>query len=308
MKSRTQSARPVYLLCLLVGALACLTTGAHAAKIVFEPDIEYANPDNQHLKLDLARPAGDDDAPQSVDGARPAAALRPAVVCIHGGGFRAGDRHGYDKMCKTLAEHGYVAVTVEYRLSPKYQFPAAIEDVKTAVRWMRQNAEKYHVDPNRIASLGGSAGGHLAQFLGVTGDVHRFDGTQYLNQSSKVQCVINYYGPEDFTKSYGRSVDAAEVLPMWLGGDLEHARAKHVLASPINWVTPDAAPTLLLHGTEDKYVNYEQATWMYDRMKSMGLDVELLTLKGAGHGFGGKYAQQADKAAIQFLDKHLKKQ
>ncbi|HZL34781.1 MAG TPA: alpha/beta hydrolase [Tepidisphaeraceae bacterium] len=282
--------------CLCAGLIIALAFARQspAAAIVFEEGIEYANPDNQHLKLNLAEPK------------EQGAALRPAVVCIHGGGFRAGDRHGYDGMCRTLAEHGYVAVTVEYRLSPKYQFPAAIEDVKTAVRWMRENAAKYHIDPNRIASLGGSAGGHLAQFLGVTGDVHRFDGTQYPRQSSKVQCVINYYGPEDFTKSYGKSVDAAEVLPMWLGGDLEHARAKHILASPINWVTPDAAPTLLLHGTQDKYVNYEQATWMYDRMKSMGLDVELLTLKGAGHGFGGEYARQADKAAIEFLDKHLK--
>ncbi len=262
-------------------------------EITFEEGIEYANPDDQHLQLNVAQPKED------------AGAARPAVLCIHGGGFRAGKRDSWNGLCKKLAEQGYVAVTVTYRLTPKYPFPAAVEDVKTAVRWMRANAAKYHIDPDRIASLGDSAGGHLAQFLGVSGEVHRFDGPELPNFSSRVQCVINYYGPEDFTQSYGKSVDAAEVLPMFLGGDVTHARPAHILASPLYWVTPDAAPTLLLHGTEDKYVNYEQATWMYERLKATGIDVELLTLTGAGHGFHGPDAEKAEKAAIEFLDKHL---
>ncbi|MDB5173680.1 MAG: alpha/beta hydrolase, partial [Phycisphaerales bacterium] len=198
--------RPFALACLCACSLVMMLVNvrsARAGEIIFEEGIEYSNPDNQHLKLDIARPKED-------------AGLRPAVVCIHGGGFRAGDRNGYDGLCKKLAEHGYVAVTVTYRLAPKYQFPAAVVDVKTAVRWMRANAQKYHVDPERIAALGGSAGGHLAQYLGVTGDVHRFDGDEYPGVSSKVQCVINYFGPSDLTKSYGKSVDAAEVLPLFL--------------------------------------------------------------------------------------------
>ncbi|HWE96147.1 MAG TPA: alpha/beta hydrolase [Tepidisphaeraceae bacterium] len=279
---------------ILLFMLLIAAPSARAGEIIFEEGIEYTNPDDQHLKLDMARP-------------REEAGLRPAVICIHGGGFRAGDRNGYDGLCKKLAEQGYVAVTVTYRLAPKYQFPAAVIDVKTAVRWLRANAQKYHVDPGRIAALGGSAGGHLAQYLGVTGDVHRFDGEEFPGVSSKVQCVINYFGPSDFTKSYGKSVDAAEVLPLFLGADVEHAREKHIIASPLYWVTPDAAPTLLLHGTEDKYVAYEQATWIYDRLKAAGVDVELLTLQGAGHGFKGEDAAKADKAALEFLNKHLMK-
>jgi acetyl esterase/lipase len=275
---------------------AFVASSAAAAEVVFEEGIEYANPDNQHLKLNLARPK---DAPAEGKGLS-------AVVCIHGGGFRAGDRKGWNDRCKKLGEHGYVAVTVDYRLAPKYQFPAAVNDVKAAVRWLRINADKYHVDPERIGAVGDSAGGHLAQFLGVTGDMKRFDGDQNPGPSSRVACVVNFYGPSDLTRSYGKSVDAAEVLPLFLGGDVQHERRRHILASPLYWVTPSAAPTLLIHGTEDKYVNYEQATWIHERLKAAEVEVELLTLPGAGHGFKGEDAQRAEQAMFDFFDKHLK--
>src|SRR3954470_8729471 len=122
--------------------------------VTFTRDIEFANPDNQHLQVNLAQPAGEGPF--------------PAIVCIHGGGFRAGKRESYDKLCLTLAQHGYVAITVTYRLAPMYQFPAAVLDCKAAVRGLRANASKYHVDPAHIGTTGGSAGGHLAQILGVT--------------------------------------------------------------------------------------------------------------------------------------------
>jgi acetyl esterase/lipase len=97
-------------------------------------------------------------------------------------------------------------------------FPAAVHDVKAAVRWLRANATKYQIDPTRIGVTGGSAGGHLAQFLGVTANVKELEGTGgNPGQSSAGPCVVNYFGPSDFTKSYGKSVDAAEVLPLFLG-------------------------------------------------------------------------------------------
>jgi acetyl esterase/lipase len=262
--------------------------------VVFEAGIEYTNPDDQHLKLNLARPkAGDGPF--------------PCVLFIHGGGFRAGKREGYDAQIVRMAEKGYVAVTVSYRLAPKYPFPAAIHDTKAAVRWLRANAKKYNIDPDRIGVTGGSAGGHLAQFLGVTGEVKEFEGDGgNPEQSSKVRCVVNVYGPSDFTKSYGKSVDAAEVLPLFLGGNLETARAAHIKASPLYWVTPNAAPTLCIHGTEDKYVAHEQAVWLVEKLKAANVEAELLTLEGAGHGFKGKDAETAEKAMIAFFDKHLK--
>ncbi len=286
----------VLLLCLLVG-LPTVVSAAELAipdRVVFEQNVEYTNPDDQHLQMNIARPK---------TGAGPF----PAVLCIHGGGFRAGSREGYNALCLTLAQQGYVAATASYRLAPRFQFPAAVHDVKAAVRWLRANAKKYNIDPNRIGVTGGSAGGHLAQFLGVTAGVPEFEGNGgNPGQSSAVTCVVNVYGPSDFTKSYGKSVDAHEVLPLWFGGNLEQERHKHIIGSPLSWVTPQAAPTLLIHGTEDKYVAYEQALWMRDRLKLCGVEVELLTIEGAGHGFKGADAEKSDQAMFAYFEKRLK--
>ena len=262
--------------------------------VQFEQGIEYSNPDNQHLQLNLARP-------------KKGGGSLPAVICIHGGGFRAGHRDGYNKLCLTLAQNGYVAATVSYRFAPKYQFPAQVHDVKAAVRWLRANASKYRVDPNRIGVTGGSAGGHLAQFLGVTAGLGQFEGDGgNAGQSSSVTCVVNFYGPSDFTKSYGKSVDAAEVLPLFLGGNLDQERRRHILASPLYWVTPNAAPTLLVHGTDDKYVAHEQAVWLVDKLNAATVEARLLTLPGAGHGFKDHDAAVADQAMFEFFDSKLK--
>jgi acetyl esterase/lipase len=262
--------------------------------VIWESDIEYSNPGDEHLQLNLARP-------------KTASGRMPAVLCIHGGGFRAGKRESYDTLCVKLAERGYVAATMTYRLAPKHQFPAAVHDTKAAVRWLRANADKYQINPAKIGVTGGSAGGHLAQFLGVTANVPQFEGNGgNANQSSAVTCVVNVYGPSDFTKSYGKSVDAHEVLPLWFGGDLNTKRNLHIQGSPLYWVTPNAAPTLCIHGTEDKYVAHEQAVWLVDKLKAATVEAELLTLEGAGHGFKGADAEKAEKALIDYFDKKLK--
>lgn len=266
--------------------------------VVFERDIEYANPDEQHLQLNMARPK---------QGAGPF----PAIICIHGGGFRAGTRDGFDSLCIQLAEHGYVAVTVSYRLAPKYQFPAAVYDVKEAVRWLRANASQYKIDPQQIGATGGSAGGHLAQFLAVTSDVGEFEGDGgNADYSSAVNCVVNFFGPSDFTKSYGASVDAAEVLPLFLGGNLEQQRKRHIEASPLYWVTPNAAPTLCIHGTKDSYVAHEQAVWLIERLQAADVEATLMSIEGADHGFGGATPEvlaQIENARVEFFDRHLKR-
>lgn len=286
----------------LITSLAlALSSSLFAAELVvpdgvsFTKGIEYSNADGQHLQVNLAQPTG------------ATSAARPAVVCIHGGGFRAGKREGYDKLCLTLAQRGYVAITVTYRLAPQYQFPAAVQDCKTAVRWLRSHAAEYHVDPSRIGVTGGSAGGHLAQFLGVTTGVPEFEGEGFKDQSSAVSCVVNNYGPSDFTKSYGKSVDAAEVLPLFFGGDLTTKLREHIVGSPLYWVTPRAAPTLCIHGTEDPYVAFEQATWIVEKLKAAQVEAELLPIQGAGHGFKlPADAERAEKAMLEFFDKHLK--
>lgn len=146
--------------------------------VTVERGVEYSKAGGESLQLNLARPKA---------GAGPF----PAVVCIHGGGFRAGKRESYDALTAKLAQRGYIAATVSYRLAPKHQFPAAVHDVKAAVRWVRANAAKLRIDPDRIGVTGGSAGGHLAQFLGVTGDVKEFEGDgSNPGVSSRVKCVV----------------------------------------------------------------------------------------------------------------------
>ena len=286
--------RSLVWLAMLTGVSPLVWAAAPPREVTFEMGVEYSHPDSQHLAMNIAQP-------KSTTG------LRPAVLCIHGGGFRAGKRDGYDALCKQLVEKGYVAATTSYRLAPKYQFPAAVHDVKAAVRYLRANSEKYQIDPDKIGVVGGSAGGHLAQFLGVTGGVAQFEGDGgNPGVSSRVSCVVNFYGPSDFTKSYGKSVDAAEVLPLWLGGDLKTELHKHQLASPLNWVTPEAAPTLLIHGTEDPYVAFEQAEWMQARYQQVGTEVELLKLEGAGHGFKGADADKANAAMFEFFARHYR--
>jgi acetyl esterase/lipase len=267
------------------------------AGVEFEKNIEYSNPDDQHLQLNMARPK---------DGAGPF----PAVICIHGGGFRAGTRESFNGLCLQLAERGYVALTVSYRLAPKYQFPAAVYDVKAAVRWMRANAEKYQIDPDRIGTTGGSAGGHLAQFLGVTSGVSKFEGDGgNAEYSSSVKCVVNFYGPSDFTKSYDASVDAKDVLPLFLGGNLEQERHRHIESSPLYWVTPEAAPTLFVHGTKDAYVAHEQAEWIVERMKAADVEATLMTIEDGDHGFrtsSPDVKEKIENARFEFFEKHLK--
>ncbi|MDB6055143.1 MAG: alpha/beta hydrolase [Verrucomicrobiales bacterium] len=291
--------KPIFFL--RVSALACLLLGSASLKaadpavpssVSFEKEIEYGTVDGQHLLLNVAKPLK--------------AGIHPAVLCIHGGGFRAGNRESYNALCIKLAEHGYVAITASYRFAPKYPFPAAVYDVKAAVRWARSHAKENGIDPERIGVTGGSAGGHLAQFLGLTPDFPQFEGSSgNPGVSSKVSCVVNFYGPSDFTKSYGKSVDAAEVLPLFLGGNLEEEPKRHIEASPLYWVTPLAAPTLCVHGTMDNYVAFEQADWLVDKLKAVKVEATLLPMEGAMHGFKGEDAKKAEAALFEFFDRHL---
>lgn len=300
---RRSFARNFGLLAVLIGWAACPACLARPARAVeavpdsvaWQEGLEYAAAAGEPLLLNLATPK--EGGPF------------PAVVCIHGGGFRAGKRESLDGLCVKLAERGYVAVTVSYRLAPKHPFPAAVQDVKAAVRWLRANAGRYRVDPARICALGYSAGGSLAQLLGVTQHEPRFDGEGgNLDQPCGVACVVNVYGANDFTKSYGRSKDAHEVLPLWFGGDLSTHRDRHIQGSPLFWVTPASAPTRCIHGTADDHVAIEQSQWLVDRLQAAAVPADLVVLEGAGHGFKGADAEKAERAIFEFLDARLRRE
>ena len=231
----------------------------------------------------------------------------PAVLAIHGGGFRAGARTSYTALCIKLAERGYVAATASYRLSPKHQFPAALEDVKAAVRHLRANAAKYDLDAAHIGVTGGSAGGTLALLLGTLGGNPLYEGYgPDREQSSKVQAVVNFYGATDFTQVYDRSFDAAVVLPQWLGGDMTQARNAHIRSSPLYYVTPDSAPTLTVHGTKDNYVPYDQGLLITTKLHLAGVDTEIDSIHDAGHGFRGADAAHAEAKLFEWFDRYLK--
>lgn len=278
---------------MLFAALLALSVTASEPPqaVTIETNVLYSRAGGEELMMDIARPAGEGPF--------------PAVICIHGGGFRAGSRSGYASLIPKLAERGYIAATVSYRLAPLHPFPAALLDVKEAVRFLRKNARKYRIDPNRIGAMGASAGGTLALMLGVTGDVAVFDppGTKV---SCQVAAVVSYYGATDFTKSYGKSVDAGEVLPLYLGGNLQFARRNHILSSPLYWVTPAAVPALFLHGTRDPYVEIAQSEWMLEKMREAQVPAEIVRFEGAGHGFKEADAPKADEAMFAFFDRILK--
>jgi acetyl esterase/lipase len=279
---------------------AGIERGLAADEIEIERDVEYSNPKDQHLKLTLARPA-------KIEG------LAPAVIFIHGGGWAVGHRDRWQGACEELARRGFVAVTVTYRFAPAFPFPAAVEDVQAGVRWLRANAERLNIDPNRIGAAGDSAGGHLAQCLGVGLEVQpsepsaeREHASGTADQSSRVQCLVNIYGPNDMTREHGVNPQVDELLRNFLGGDVKQARRQYILASPFFWVTPEAAPTLIIHGTKDNVVAFEQATIMQERLKAADVEVEVLALEGAGHGFQGADAQKSDAAMYAWLEAHLK--
>jgi acetyl esterase/lipase len=259
-----------------------------------EMDVEYSRV-GERVAMDIFRPK--------------TPGPHPAILAIHGGGFRAGSRTGYIPLCIRAAQKGYVCATASYRLSPRNQFPAHLEDAKAAVRFLRANAAKYAIDPAYIGATGGSAGGHLVLMLGLTPNNESFEGTgPNRDMSSAVQAVVNYFGPTDFTRSYepGKSVDAAQVLPLFLGGDLEHNRQQHILSSPLYYVTPQASPILSIHGTKDRYVAYEQSVWLTEKLKAAGVETELVTIKDSDHGFKGADAEYAERRLFEFFDKHLK--
>lgn len=243
----------------------------------------------------------------------------PCVVCFHGGAWTRGDCRDLcvpyalgpgsqsEGMLPYLAKNGFAAASVGYRLAPKHLFPAQIVDAKTAVRFLRTNANKYDLDPTRFAALGYSAGGHLAALLGTTDSKAGFDGREHPDADDSVKCVVNFYGPGDLV-SYGstRLVEDAFMVPV-LGKECRTDRTLYQKASPLEYVSKASAPMLIVHGTDDFIVPYKQATTLCDKLKECGVPAELLTLKGRGHGWDGDTADETAAATVKFLKAQLKK-
>jgi len=166
----------------------------------------------------------------------------PAVVCIHGGGWRAGKRQDMDFMTEVLARRGYVAATVGYRLVPNARFPAQIEDCKAAVRWLRANAAKYHMNPDRIGAIGPSAGGHLACLLGITDKKGGLEGSGgNPDHSSRVQAVVSFFGRTNFTRKTWTNQLEEEVFVPLIGASFDDKPELYKRISPIAYVSDAVA-------------------------------------------------------------------
>lgn len=275
---------------------------ARADEIVVKQNLTYAQVGDVSLQLDLASPQ-DGDGPF------------PAIVFIHGGGWSGGNRHGFRPKIEEAARRGYVAATISYRLTQpdketgkaKEPFPAQIHDCKAAVRWMRAHAREYRIDPQRIAVGGASAGGHLSLLVALTKPEDGLEGNEGdLTQSSRVQAVVNIFGPTDLVRCYETSPGAVGFLKGLCNGTPDDAANTYKAASPINYVTPDDPPVLTLHGDKDALVPPEQAKLLDARLQAAGVKHELVLLPEQGHGFQGEAAAKADEAFWLFLDKNLK--
>lgn len=262
--------------------------------IVVEKDLEYAKAGDKPLRLDLARPK---------EGEGPF----PLIVCIHGGGWKAGSKEQMAPQTYALAQQGYVAATVQYRLVPEGEFPDPLQDVRAAIRFLKGKAKELRIDADRIGVLGGSAGGHLALLLGTADGKDIPAAGDDAAVSGAVRAVASIAGPTDLTKEFPEASEAMVRGLIGKGRD-EDAEAYRA-ASPIRYVSKGDPAILAIHGTKDELVPYEQATSLIEACKKAGVDAELITIQDGGHGGGGKPEdwQEAILKLVRFFEEHLKR-
>jgi acetyl esterase/lipase len=259
---------------LTLWALPLAVYGQENGKVRLECDIVFGKGGETELKLDLAMPK---------EGGGPF----PAIVCLHGGGWIAGERQQMRGTIEVLARRGYVAISPDYRLAPRDRFPSQIEDCKAAVRWLRANATKYHVNSQRIGAFGFSAGAHLACLLGVTRKEDGLEGKGgNAEQSSAVEAVVSFFGPTDFTQPVWIKEVREQHLTPFLGGTLEEKADIYRRASPLTYAGKHAPPFLFVHGTADALVPIQQSEEMVKRLRQADVSARLISVQGEGHGWG----------------------
>jgi acetyl esterase/lipase len=266
-------------------------------------DLVYATVDGRKLHLDLYLPAK-------------AEKPLPLVLWVHGGAWLGGSKNSVPP--NDLLEHGFAIAAVQYRLSGQATFPAAIQDCKAAVRWLRGSARKYNLDPERFGAWGASAGGHLAALLGTSGGVKEFDVGDHLDQPSRVQAVCDWFGPTDFLQMTAHAKAAGVPSKIdhdsprspesrFIGGPILENKEKVARANPITFVGRDDPPFLIVHGDKDGTVPLGQSQILEEALKKAGVEVTLVVHKGAGHGGPAFTSPASRKATRAFFAKHLQK-
>jgi acetyl esterase/lipase len=266
-------------------------------------DIPYARTDHERQRLDLY-------LPKNRNSDRPL----PVIAFIHGGAWRGGEKRGGLSWVRPYVESGhYAGVSVGYRLSQHAQWPAQIHDCKAAVRWIRAHAKENGLDPERIGVIGTSAGGHLVAMLGTSGNARHLEGDLggHTDQSSEVTCVVDYFGPSDFLTiaDYPSQLDhAAADSPeaLLIGGAIKDQPERARDVSPVTYVSADDPPFLIVHGTQDRVVPYNQSERLRDALRQAGVEVAMISVEGGGHG--GFQSEVLTERVRAFFDKHLRGQ
>lgn len=260
-------------------------------------DIAYAGTSHDRQTLDLALPLKRrNDKPL------------PVIAYIHGGAWRAGSKNGgLNRLHDFLKTGKYAGVSIGYRLSQQVKWPAQIHDCKAAIRWIKANAKKYGLDGDRIAVHGTSAGGHLVAMLGTSAGVETMDGAigPHGEQSTRVQCVIDYYGPTNFLRMNDfesridhDAVDSPE--SQLIGGAIQENKKQTLTADPISYVDKGDVPFLIMHGTKDMLVPYNQSVLLHNALQKAGVSSVLLTVEGGGHGGGKGVLPERFRAFVEF--------
>lgn len=257
-----------------------------------ERDVAYLPPDRKQ-KADLYFPRE-----------MPAGRKLPAVVIIHGGGFNSGDKDQRREISigANLARRGYVGMSIDYKLWNKYAkeptWRQSLHDAKTAVRWLRKNADQFGIDPDRIGAIGCSAGGNLVSMLAVTGPADGLEPPGGTAVPTTVTCAVDFYGPVDLLNYHD--------MKMFLKTREEDPEC-YKQASPVNYCTRGDAPILLVHGTGDETVHVSQSETFAKALEAGGVEHELIVIQDAPHTFDLDYdAFDVKTPVFTFLDKHLK--
>ena len=230
---------------------------------------------------------------------------RPAVIFLHGGGFWSGDKKQFQRQAAYLAlQLNVFAVSLYYRFSGGAPFPAALQDVKCAVRWVRSISSAYHIDPARIILIGGSPGGNLAALAGVTNGVEAYEGTGgFADFSSDINGAIIFNGVFDFISYIETAEDEKDHVRQYLGGSLADFPEQYVEASPLLRVWQNAVPMLLLHGREDAVIPHEKSVQMHQKLQEKGISSEIAIFDGKGHGWFNRIPDGMD--ALQRVERFM---
>jgi acetyl esterase len=269
----------------LTAVVLAAPSGAAQGGVTVKNDVTYRTVDGEQLGLDVYQPAKKGKN-------------RPAVVVVHGGGWTQGDRALFAQQSNQLAERGFVAFSINYRLAPAHTYPAAVEDVEAAVEWVRKHAKEYGVDAKRIGTLGGSAGGHLVGMLAT-------DGEGSLETGHRVAAAVSWSGPMDFVSlAPAAATNAGSSFRTFLGCPPDACPDTYAAASPVTHVDKTDSPMLIVNSTME-LVPQSQADAMKAALDKAGVANQAIILPGRAHSRA--YSDQVWDETVTFLENYLKK-